>query len=51
MGQQRNCAAMKEGVQIYLSKEECALSMGQRSNNTYAAPKDAQIKLKTEECA
>eukprot|EP00986_Skeletonema_menzelii_P016604 scaffold15161_cov171-Skeletonema_menzelii.AAC.1 len=36
-------------AQMELSKEECASSMGQRSND--AATKDAQIKLKMEECA
>ena len=32
-----------------LRREECATSMGQRSND--AASKDAQIKSSTEECA
>ena len=32
-----------------LRMEECAKSMGQRSN--YAAMRDAQIKFKVEECA
>ena len=50
MGQngQRNDAATKSAA-IFLSGEECASSMGQRSND--AAVKDAQIKLRMEECA
>ena len=36
-------------VQIKLTKEECVIGTGQRSN--YAAAKDAQIKPKKEECA
>jgi hypothetical protein len=50
MGQRSNNVAVMD-AQNELKMEECASSMGQRSNNTYAAPKDAQIKLKTEECA
>jgi hypothetical protein len=46
-GQRRN-AAVKD-VQIMLKKEECALSMGQRSSD--AAVKDVQIMLRKEECA
>ena len=34
-----------------MPKEECAEGMGQRSNNTYAAPKDAQIKPNKEDSA
>ena len=32
------------------AKEESAGGMGQRSNDTYAAMMDAQIKLRKEEC-
>ena len=46
----RNNAAAKD-ARIYLGKEECALSMGQRSMPTYAVPKDAQLLLGREECA
>ncbi len=42
MGQRRIDAAMK-GAQIRLSKEECALSMGQRRSD--AVVMDAQAKL------
>jgi hypothetical protein len=50
MGQRSNTndAASKD-AQIKLSKEECALSMEQRSNN--AAMKDAQINLIEEDYA
>ena len=54
MGQRSksNCAAVKD-AQIKLKVEECALSMGQRSNNTYtyAAVRAAQNMLKKEDCA
>ena len=51
MGQRSkpNCAVGKEDAQIELSKEEFALSMGQRSKN--AAKRDAQNKLEMEEYA
>ena len=41
--------ALLMGAQILLRKEDCALSMEQRSN--YAAAKDAPIKQSKEECA
>jgi hypothetical protein len=50
MGQRSNDVA-KRDAQILLSKEECALGMGQRLSPNYAAKRDAQIKLKKEECA
>ena len=50
MEQSSNDAPLKD-VQIKLSREECALSMGQRLDTNDAAAKDAQIKLRKEECA
>jgi hypothetical protein len=38
-------------AQIMLGKEECALSMGQRGQGSYAAAMDVQIKLRKEDCA
>ena len=43
-----NCAAAKD-AHIVQGKEECALSMGQRSS--YAAKEDAQTLPSKEECA
>ena len=48
MGQSSNYAAVT-GAQINSTGEEYASDMAQRSNYTVA--KDAQIKLKMEECA
>ena len=42
-----NYAVVKD-AQILLSKEECALDMGQRSN--HAELKDAEIESSGEEC-
>jgi hypothetical protein len=52
MEQKSNVAAMKD-VLILLSKEECALGMGQKSNESSndAAVMGAQIKLRKEEFA
>jgi hypothetical protein len=41
--------ATEKDAQIMLSKEECALGMGQRPND--AAVRDAQIMLEKEGCA
>ena len=41
--------AVRMGAQIKSSKGECALDMGQRSND--AVVKDAQTKQSKEECA
>eukprot|EP00975_Prorocentrum_lima_P035093 7375109-Prorocentrum_lima.AAC.1 len=49
MGRRSNDAAGKD-VQMWLSKEECVLDMGQRSHANSAAGKNAQIWFKKEEC-
>ena len=51
MGQRGNDAAdaALQDAHILLSREECALNMGQRGND--AAVKDAQTEMSKEECA
>jgi hypothetical protein len=43
--------ALLMGARIMPSEEECALGMEQRENTNDAALKDAQIRLREEECA
>ena len=47
----KNAFARLKDATIGESMEECALGMGERSHANYAALKDAQTMLKTEECA